>query len=122
MFSEFMRMSGYTFPAPTEYVVDYEDIDSEKSTRNEAAYLDRDRLRAEVTKIRVGWKVTTAELTDIASHLRPETITLTFWNATTARYETKTMYCSRKSAELLRNDDDPTAGQYWHYTANITEC
>lgn len=121
MYTNFMSSGGYTFPPPVQYGVDYEDIDSENSTRNEQARLHRDRLRAEVTKIKVSWKLTPEQLAAVATRLRPKEFSLTFWNATTAQRETKTMYCSRKSSELLKNDADPLE-QYWLYSADIIEC
>lgn len=119
-FSNFMASGQYTFPAPTKYEVDYEDIDSKNSTRSEAAYLHRDRLRAETHVISVAWRLTPTELASVAAALRPATFSLTFFDATAGTTRTATMYCSKKHASLLANADN-TSEQYWEYSANIIE-
>jgi len=119
-YSNFMSSGSYTFPAPTKYEVDYEDIDSKQSTRSEAAFLHRDRLRAETHIISVAWRLTPSELEGVAAALRPENFPLTFFDATIGMTRTATMYCAKKHASLLVNADN-AAEQYWEYSANIIE-
>jgi hypothetical protein len=115
-----MSSGTYTFPPPVEYAVSYEDIDSELSTRNELAVLCRYRLRPNVHKISVRWKLKPSELGDVASHLSLEEFTLNFLDLTTAAMVTAQMYCSRKSAVLIRNDTNPS-DMWIDYQANIIE-
>lgn len=119
-FSNFLKSGSYTFPAPCEYQVDYEDIDSENTTRDQLAYTHRDRLRTEVKKIHVRWKLSPAQLEDVASHLRPKGFSLTYLDLTDGDVATSNFYCSRKSAKLIRNGTS-TSDQYIDYSANIIE-
>ena len=120
MFSVFMRSGDYEFPAPVDYGVDYEDLDSEATKRNQLGRTNRDRIRCETKIIHVKWRIKSAELRSLASHLRPVGFSLYFLDLTIGDYTTGDMYCTKKSAKLLRNADDP-AEQYVEYSANIIE-
>lgn len=119
-FSEFLKSGSYTFPAPTEYQVDYEDIDSENTTRDQRAYTHRDRLRAEVKKLHVRWKLTPDQLEAVAAHLRPASFTLTYLDLTLGEVRTSSFNCPKKSAKLIVNSSDPS-GQWIDFSANIVE-
>ena len=93
--------NAYTLPAPTAYEVQRADLDSENTTRNEAGYLSRDRIRGGVYKIVAKFRVKVSDLQAIISHISGVSFTCTFLDLTTASYQTKTMYCGDRSASLV---------------------
>ena len=60
--SAIITIGSTELPAPVEYTVTLQDIDSENTRRTEAGILTRDRVRAGVYKILATWKVTKTDL------------------------------------------------------------
>ncbi len=119
-FSEFMQSGDYIFPPPVEYGVDFEDLDSPNTHRDQLGFGHRDRLRSEVRIIKARWRLKPEELSALAAHLRPKSFTLRYLDLTEGSYATGNMYCSKKSSKLIVNAASPE-DQYIDYSANIIE-
>src|SRR5690554_58142 len=94
-------------PAPVEYSVSLQDIDSENTRRTEAGILTLDRVRAGVYKIQVAWKVTKTQLKTITDAISPAKFSVTFFDPTTSTSPTKSMYCGDRDANLVLNKVSP---------------
>ena len=116
----FIQIGNYTLPTPTAYSCDYEDLDSEKTTRNERGYLKRDRLRADMFKISASFRIPIKELTSLANAVKPKTFVVKVFDLTTGGTVTKTMYASSKHAEIVSVVDKSKVGNtYVDYSFNL---
>lgn len=119
----FIQIGNYSLPAPTAYSCDYEDLDSDKTTRNERGYLKRDRLRADMFKISASFRVHIKDLSAIANAVKPKTFSVKVFDLTTGNTTTKTMYASSKHAEIVSVVDKSKVGNtYVDYSFNLIEC
>ncbi len=118
----FLKIGSYTAPYPTGYKIEYNDLDSDKTTRNERGYIaNRDRLRSNTFKISATFRLKISDLTALASAIEPKTFSVTCFDLTTAKTVTKTMYAGTKSAEIVKTDNRP--GEIWvDYSFTLVEC
>lgn len=103
--SNYISIGGYQLPAPTSYEVQRSDLDSENTTRNEAGYLSRDRIRSGVYKIIAKWRIPTSDLQRIVTAISPASFSVTFLDLTTASYKTATMYVGDRTASVVVGDN-----------------
>ena len=78
---EIIYIEGTKMPSPSTYNVKLADIDSANSGRGDTGYLTRERLRADVASIDVGWEfLTTDELNLIKRNISaPKRANIIFW-------------------------------------------
>ncbi|MFT3951174.1 MAG: hypothetical protein QM689_04370 [Oscillospiraceae bacterium] len=120
-----IKINGVELPQPSSYSVTWSDVDSNSTTRSEAAVLSRKRIRAGIYKITVGWTaLTPAELQTVSNALYPATFPTDFFDPTTATYKkSATMYAGDKTAALsILLDDSARGASRWDYNVDITEC
>lgn len=55
--SAFLIINGVDMPTPTTFKVTPADLDSASTIRNEAGYLQRDRIRQGMIKVDASWKM-----------------------------------------------------------------
>ena len=95
-----LNINNVDMPKPTTYQVSVQDLDSSESVRSESGVLHRDRVRAGVRKIEVGWTVRTAESSKILKAVSGESFTVKFFDPQQNSVETATMYAGDKTVSL----------------------
>jgi len=115
-----IRIDGVDLPAPVEYSVSLQDLDSENTKRTETGVLQRDRIRAGVYKIQVKWRVTKAQLKIITDALKPAKFSVTFFDPTTNTNPTRQMYCGDRTADLIKNSSNPDES-VWDLSTSLIE-
>lgn len=119
----FLQIGSYIFPAPIVFSIDYEDLDSGNTTRNERGVLSRDRIRSSVMKVQTSFRVRISELEDMANAIEPKTFTAKVFDLTTAKVVTKTMYAASKHSEIAGVVDKSDPSKTWvDYSFNLIEC
>lgn len=118
----YLQIGNYVAPYPTSYEIEYNDLDSDKTTRNERGYIaNRDRLRSNTLKISVSFRLKISELAALAAAIEPAQFAVKCFDLTTATYVTKTMYAGSKSSKIVRTADSPS--QMWiDYSFTLVEC
>ena len=71
-----LSINNVDMPKPTTYQVGVQDLDSAESVRSESGVLHRDRVRAGVRKLELGWTVRTAESSKILKAVSGESFTI----------------------------------------------
>jgi hypothetical protein len=115
-----IQINGVDLPAPVEYSVSLQDIDSENTRRTETGVLQRDRVRAGVYKIQVKWRVTKTQLKTITDALKPAKFSVMFFDPTTSTNPTRSMYCGDRNADLLYNEVNPDES-LWELSTSLIE-
>jgi hypothetical protein len=110
-------INGVAMPAPTSYDVKLADIDSSNSGRGETGYLTRERLRADVASINVGWEnITTNELNTIMNAIKNPEFSVRFFKG--GEYKDADMYAGDRALELTF----PVEGdERWSLSFPLTE-
>lgn len=118
----YLKIGSYTAPFPVSYEIEYNDLDSDKTTRNERGYIaNRDRLRSNTFKISVSFRLKISDLAPLANAIEPKQFSVTCFDLTTARTVTKTMYAGTKSASIVKTDENPS--KMWiDYAFTLVEC
>lgn len=101
----------------TTYRVTLSDADGPNSGRAENAVMTRDRVRANIAKIELGWtNMTTAQVTDIIDRVTPEEFSVKYFFGTV---KTAKMYAGDKSIDLKLLEESGEAR--WDISVNLTE-
>jgi hypothetical protein len=117
-----ISVDGTNLPAPSDYQVSIQDVDSAETKRTETGILSRDRVRAGVYKIQVTWRVKKPQLRIITDALKPAEFSVTFFDPTTGSSPTKTMYCGDRVGKLLSwNDTGAPNESLWELTTSLIE-
>lgn len=115
-----IKVGSTDLPAPVEYSVTLQDIDSDNTKRTETGLLQRDRVRAGVYKIQAKWIVTKTQLKTITDAIAPAKFSITFFDPTTSTNPTKNMYCGDRSANLILNKSNPNESM-WELSTSFIE-
>lgn len=117
-----ITISSTELPAPSEYTVSLQDIDSENTRRTEAGVLTRDRVRGGIYKIQVIWKVTKTQLKTITDAIAPAKFSVTFFDPTTSTSPTRDMYCGDRVGKLMLLKDPENPGEsLWELSTSLIE-
>lgn len=120
--SAIITIGSTELPAPVEYTVSLQDIDSENTRRTEAGILTRDRVRGGVYKIQVAWKVTKTQLKTITDAISPAQFSVTFFDPTTSTDPTKYMYSGDRTGKLILLKDPNNPGEsLWELSTSLIE-
>lgn len=93
-----ISINGVALPPPMSYSVEYNDLDSSDTGRSEDGMLHRNRVRASIAKIKVGWEQLTTEQADfILNAISSESFTVNYYFGV---QKTATMYAGSQSCEL----------------------
>ena len=112
-----IKFGNYVPPTPTEYSVDMQDIDSADTGRGETGYMNRERVRANLYKVKVKFNnITSDDVLAIKSAISSAQFSVSFFDGETI---TATMYAGDRSLVLKSVDD--TAKCYWDMSFNLTE-
>lgn len=117
-----LTIGGVILPNPTSYKVSRSDLDSESTTRNEAGFLQRDRVRTGVYKIEATWQVKRAAYKTIVDALSGAKLTVVFFDPNSASTKTATMYAGDRSGTLVRHlsETKPTES-LWELSCSLIE-
>ena len=120
--SAIITIGSTELPAPVEYTVSLQDIDSENTRRTEAGILTRDRVRGGVYKIQATWKVTKTQLKMITDAVTPAKLSVTFFDPTTSTNPTRDMYCGDRAGKLvLLKDPNNPSSSLWELSTSLIE-
>lgn len=114
-------IEGTKMPSPSTYNVKLADIDSSNTGRGDTGYLTRERLRADVASIDIGWQfLTTKELNTIKSNISDAEFTVKFFigGEGNGAYKEAQMYAGDRSIELASTADGE---ERWHISFSLTE-
>jgi hypothetical protein len=116
----YLKINNVAMPVPSSFTVLRSDLDSEKTSRSETGYLKRDRVRANVYKLQFEWIVQEADLQTLQSYLSLEKFTATFYDSTTGKYQSKTMYAGDRTCSLLRPSNTQSK-TWWQFSCDLIE-
>ncbi len=117
-----ISINGSPLPNPSAYAVGRRDGDSESTTRDEAWYLRRDRVRAGMYQIEATWQGKLAMINSIASALSSDEFSVSFMDPTTGGTGSATMYAGDRKATLLSHTDDSApSGSLWELSVSLIE-
>lgn len=93
-----LSIDGQAMPTPTEYKVQYSDLDSSDTGRTEDGQLLRSRVRAGIAKISLKWElISTADCEKILTATGPDSMQVDYFFGTT---HTAQMYAGDRTAQL----------------------
>lgn len=114
-------VDGVAMPSPTSLGIKYADIDSPNSGRSDNGYLNRERLRANVTTLSLEWEfLTSAEVAKIVNAISPVSIQVQF-SATGGLSRAKTMYSGDKNWSMVYFGGDDSSKSRWNLSVNLIE-
>lgn len=112
-----VTIGGYTPPAPTEYSLDIQDIDSSDTGRGETGYMVRERVREGIYKLSLAFtNLTSSEVLSIKEALAPESVKVTLFDGDEV---TATMYSGNRSLKLKSIDEESNC--FWDMSFSLTE-
>lgn len=112
-----IKLGTYMPPAPTEYEVEIQDIDSEDTGRGETGYMTRERVREGIYKVSIGFtNLSSDEVLAIKQAIRPERISVSLFDGNTVNAE---MYTGNRKLTLKSIDNDSNC--FWDMSFSLTE-
>lgn len=109
-----VSIGGYDLPEPSSYgAVTSTIVDA---GRNVSGYVVGAVIRHDVAKVEMSWRYLTVSQWASILSLFASTyyVSVRFFNQTTGNYDTRTMYCSDRTASAWRRD--PTTGEVMGWT------
>lgn len=117
-----LNINNVDMPKPTSYQVGVQDLDSEETTRSESGKLHRDRLRAGVRKISVGWTAKTADISKILKAVQGVSCVVKFLDPQDGVIKTATMYAGDRNPSLsVLTDDSSATNAWWDLSFDLVE-
>lgn len=117
-----LNIEGVDMPNPTSYQVGVKDLDSESSVRSESGLLHRDRIRAGVRTIEVGWTVKTEDISKILKASAKESVTVKFFDPEDNAIRTSEMYAGDRVPVLkVLTDNSGATSAWWDLSFTLTE-
>lgn len=112
-----IEINGAVLPGVTTYRVSLSDADGPNSGRAENAVMTRDRVRANIAKIELGWvNVTTNEMSEIINRVTPEEFPVKYFFGS---LHSATMYAGDKTINLKLLEENGQA--LWDVNVNLIE-
>lgn len=109
-------------PNPSKYDVQFSDLDSSESARNEQGVLLRNRIRQGVAKISVSWKVRGDKIATIIGAIEPAELEVKYFDPRKNAYGEATMYSSDRNCQLVLYTEDMDFSQaLWEISMNLIE-
>ena len=111
---DLIKLNNYTPPAPTQYDVDYSDVNGENSNLEDGTtYIEQ--IRGDVPEIKVGWtNLTQAEVTAITNELADATVNVQYFHGT---MRSATMTKSNRALKLKFIDGN--GNTYWNLSFTL---
>lgn len=117
-----ITIGGVPVTGITKYTVRRSDLDSENTTRNEAGYMQRDRVRMGAYSVDVACQVKKAAYKSIVDALTPAKFTAVFFDPNSATTQTATMYAGDRSGDLIQLLDETVPGEsLWELSFTLVE-
>jgi len=113
-----INIGGADLPDPTSYKIPNFDLDSDDSHRNELGVLQRDRIRNEIYKAELEFKVNSSDLALIKSAISPTKVNVRLISETGPI--TKVMYAGDRNIEMIKYDSDYNK-IIWSISFNLIE-
>ncbi len=96
---DILLIGGVALPAPNEYKVQLNDLDSSDTGRTEDGVMMRNRVREGIAKISASWAaVSTADCAKILNAVKPESFDVSYFFG---EMRTAKMYAGDRSADLV---------------------
>lgn len=96
-------IGGVELPAPSDYEVQYEDLDAESLRGISDGVLERNRIRANVQKVTLSYLLKDIpDLATIYSLVASQTFQVELWDDIQGKRVTKTMYAGPKKHTYIR--------------------
>ena len=106
---------------PTTYSLQKSDLDGAGTTRSLDGILHRDRIRAGVVKILVGWdNITYSDMNTICSSVEAASFSVSYFNGTST-LATATMYAGDKDIELIALNGSNITDSRWNVKFNLIQ-
>lgn len=117
---DIIKIGGVTIPHPSTISIGMQDLDSPDSTRNELGFLQRDRIRAGVYKVSLGFITKTGpEIATIESMISPASIEVTFPDS--SGMITKTMYVGDRTKNIVLYKEGDFEEMVWDLSFDLVE-
>lgn len=114
---QLVKLGSYYPPTPTKYSLEISDIDSEDTGRGETGYMSRERVRASIYKLALGFtNITSDDVLAIKEAISGEEITVELFDGSTVSAQ---MYSGNRKLELKSVDDNSNC--FWDMSFNLTE-
>lgn len=112
-----VKIGSYIPPAPTEYSLDMQDIDSEDTGRGETGVMNRERVRAGIYKLALSFtNLSSDDVLNMKNALSPASISVELFDGSAV---TAKMYVGNRTLKLKSIDDNSNC--FWDMSFNLTE-
>ena len=114
---QLVKFGTYTPPAPTKYSLTIQDIDSESTGRGETGVMNRERVRAGVYKLSLGFtNLSSNDVLKLKQAISSDSIDVTLFDGSDVSAK---MYSGDRTLDLKTIDDESNC--YWDMNFNLTE-
>lgn len=114
---QLVKLGSYTPPTPTTYDLTISDIDSGDTGRGETGYMSRERVRAGMYKLSLGFtNITSNEVLAIKNAISTEEISVALFDGSKV---SATMFVGDRTLKLKSIDDESNC--YWDMSFNLIE-
>ena len=117
----YLKIDGVAMPTPKAYSIQRSDLDSDGTTRDEAGYLKRDRVRANTYKVIYEWRVKETDLQKLNSYLSREKFIAQIYDGTTGGYLNITAYASADRTSTLVLPEPNPSNNWWDFSCSVIE-
>lgn len=120
--STLVRIAGTYLPAPTKYDVQYSDLDSSDTTRNELGELIRNRIRAGVVKIFLEFLVDGPRAASLMQLVAPAVVLVEYMDPYSMSIKSGSMYVGDRACVMKRHlSEDSPSSILWQVSFNLIE-
>jgi hypothetical protein len=116
-----LKINGVTMPTPKSFQILRADLDSDKSSRSEAGYMKRDRVRADTRKFTLSWTLKESDMIFLLSYLSLVEFTAEVYDATIGGYAQYTMYAGDRTADLIKWNPENPSENWYTVSCNLIE-
>lgn len=117
-FIQYLTINGTEVPAPDDYSVEMEDIESDSSGETEAGTTQRDIVREGVVTIPVSFSVSAAWLKKLTAFKQEASLAVKYLDPETGNLKETEMFIEGFKAKLVK---DTSYGGLWSVSFNLKE-
>lgn len=116
-----LRINNVNMPNPTTYQVQKSDLDGTGTTRSITGVLHRERIRADIVKISVGWdSLTYNQLSTIINNISNESFSVSYFDGSNV-LKTITAYVGDKTLDLVAVNSNNITDNRWNLKCNFVQ-